>query len=293
MNDRKNVQPSYGFPAGHWHSPVPAKDEIDDWFEKLEGLPEDIPGINLRKTSQKALLDQFATYYKDIPFTFEPTDNLRYYFNQIPFTWGDGIFLYCFLRHFKPSRIIEIGSGFSSAAMLDTIDALGKDYPDSALTFIDPNPTRLLGVLRSADHDRCTILEEKIQDVPTHAFRALNSGDMLFVDSSHVYKTGSDLQHIMEKILPTLKPGTYVHFHDIFYPFEYPEKWLRDGKHWNELYILRAFLSNNSDWKIVFFNNFVGKFFRNDLRNHMPNAAKNIGGSLYLQYCPDHSRSGT
>ena len=88
-------------------------------------------------------------------------------------------------------------------------------------------------------------------------FRELHAGDVLFVDSTHVAKVGSDVNHIFFEILPILQPGVVVHFHDIMYPFEYEPKWIYTGVAWNEAYMLRAFLMFNPTFKILLFNSFL------------------------------------
>ena len=96
-------------------------------------------------------------------------------------------------------------------------------------------------------------------------------------------KYGSDLQTLFFNILPFLPGGVFVHFHDIFYPFEYPYEWLRKGIYWNEIYFLRAFLSYNSNWDIYFFNNYVANEFEDIIAKNMPWCLRNKGGSIYIQ----------
>ena len=110
------------------------------------------------------------------------------------------------------------------------------------------------------DKQNCSIIEESIQDISLDIFSELKKNDILFVDSSHVCKTGSDLNEIFFKILPLLPEGIYVHFHDIWWPFEYPSEWLLDNKwSWNEAYFLRAFLQYNNSFEIAFYNDYFAK----------------------------------
>jgi hypothetical protein len=165
---------------------------------------------------------------------------------------GDAICLASFLRELKPKRYIEIGNGFSSACALDTIDSF--DLGTKCL-FIDPYPTRLpyrLGSHRS--------IQARVQDVPLTFFDQLEQSDILFIDSTHILKTGSDLHYELFQILPRLRPGVFIHFHDIFYPFEYPPEWaIEQNRSWNEAYALRAFLHETSRYKIEFWNNYLSK----------------------------------
>lgn len=94
----------------------------------------------------------------------------------------------------------------------------------------------------------------------------------------------------MFEILPRLQPGVFVHFHDIFYPFEYPAEWLVQGRYWNENDFLRAVLSYNSEWSIQFFNTYVHFMFGDFIKEEMPLCAKNMGGSLYIRRLPKVQR---
>ena len=97
------------------------------------------------------------------------------------------------------------------------------------------------------------------EDVDLGVFETLSAGDILFIDSTHVVKTGSDVVYEISTILPRLNPGVLIHIHDIFYPFEYPKHWIIDrSRSWNEIYMVRAFLQGNSDFKIIMFNHYYG-----------------------------------
>lgn len=179
----------------------------------------------------------------------------RYHADNNMFGQKSANMLHLMLRHLQPQRIIEVGSGFTTAVMLDTIEhSLGREV---ALTCIEPYPKRLFGVMRDGDDQVCSVIEAPLQEVPIATFAELQSGDILFVDSSHVLKTGSDLCTLFFEVLPALAVGTHVHFHDLYYPFEYPRAWLEQGRAWNEAYALRLFLSYNSDYTIQFWGSYL------------------------------------
>lgn len=165
--------------------------------------------------------------------------------------------------------------------MLDTVERFLAHRPE--ITLVEPYPGRLLSLLRSGDEDQVRIINKKVQQVPSELFSSLESGDLVFIDSSHVVKCGSDLQHFLFDILPVLPSGIFVHFHDVLYPFEYPPAWLKQGRYWNESYFLRAFLSYNSEWNIYFFNDYVASLFGDFLKDKMPLCLKSPGSSLYIQ----------
>ncbi len=174
-----------------------------------------------------------------------------------------------------------MGSGFSSAVILDTVERFFPQQPE--VVFIDPFPDRLKSIFNNHDHGKYRIIDTKIQEAPIEVFRSLGPGDLLFIDSSHVAKCGSDVQLLLFEILPQLSSGVFVHFHDVFYPFEYPSEWLTQGRHWNEAYFLRAFLAYNNEWSIYFFNTYVAFSFEDFLKENMPLCLKNPGSSLYIQ----------
>jgi hypothetical protein len=108
------------YPPGHYYSPIAAREEVQRDAARLWNVPRALPGIDLREEVQLALLDEFAEYYQELPFPEDRTAGRRYHLNNTMFAYADGITLYCIMRHARPRRIIEIGSGYSSAAMLDT-----------------------------------------------------------------------------------------------------------------------------------------------------------------------------
>ena len=151
-----------------------------------------------------------------------------------------------------------------------------------ALTFVEPYPVRLNSLLKTSDKKQTNIVESFVQDVDLELFKTLKKDDILFVDSSHVVKTGSDVQHILFNILPILNSGVYIHFHDVFYPFEYPKKWVLNGFNWNEDYFLRAFLMYNNDFEIALFSDYLHKFHKSVFES-MPLTYNNTGGNLWIR----------
>jgi hypothetical protein len=127
------------------------------------------------------------------------------------------------------------------------------------------------------------LLQSKVQDVPLSTFDALQAGDILFIDSSHVSKVASDVNHVLFNVLPRLASGVLVHFHDVYYPFEYPRFVHYQGIAWNEAYLLRAFLSFNSAFEVVLFNTYLETAHPELVYEAMPLCRKNPGGSLWIR----------
>jgi len=278
---RRLVHSQGAFKAGHYYSPIPDREDIFTYIPSRKKKKEEIPDVEINKESQFRLLQEFSEFYKDLPFPEKKKPKYRYYYNNDFFYYSDAVFLYCFLRKNKPKRIIEIGSGFSSAAVLDTVDHIDGYNPD--IHIIDPHFQRLDSLLKDKDRSKIRIINKRIQEVPADIMFSLEEGDLLFIDSSHVIKSGSDLHKIMFEILPFLSSGVYVHFHDIFYPFEYPLEWLQKGIFWNESYFVHAFLSYNSEWKIYFFSSYVEFSFDDFIKKNMPLCTKSRASSLYIK----------
>lgn len=276
----RHVYPEYD--NGHYYSSIPNMNEIVNKSDNIFTYNKwDIDGVDLNDNYQIELMKEFSYYYNGIPFkTFDKNvEKLRYYFENGFFENSDAIVLYGMLRKFKPKRLIEIGSGFSSAVTLDTNEL----YFDNSIecTFIEPYPERLKSLLRN--NDNVKIIEKKLQDVDLSVFEELENGDILFVDSTHVSKCGSDVNMIMFNILPRLKNGVIIHFHDVFFPFEYPKEWIYTGRFWNEDYLLRAFLQYNSSFKVMYFNSYMNTRYADLIKESMPLCLKNSGGSLWIR----------
>ncbi|MFP3274681.1 MAG: class I SAM-dependent methyltransferase [Paraburkholderia sp.] len=269
-------------PNGHFYSPVPSQVELRSDEDRIfVPFPRILPGIDLRENEQLNLLDAFATMYHDLPFTEKKQKEFRYYYDNSAYSYTDAIFLNSMIRHVKPKRIVEVGSGFSSCMTLDTNEIWFNNSIDC--TFIEPYPKLLNSLIKDEDKGRIRVLESRVQDVDLDCIRALERDDILFIDSTHVSKIGSDVNRIVFEILPLLTSGVYVHFHDIFYPFEYPKEWAFEGRAWNEAYILHAFLQHNSEFEIVAFNRFLLHFHRDFFERKMPLCLKNLGANIWLR----------
>ncbi len=150
-------------------------------------------------------------------------------------------------------------------------------------TFVEPYPELLISLLRPNEGHEPRLISRKLQDVNLTLFDTLEAGDILFVDSSHVLKAGSDCQLLFSDILPRLNPGTLIHFHDVFDRFEYPPEWLREGRGWNEQYALRAFLQFNGEFRIKLFTAYLIARPREWFEKHMANCLRSAGGQIWIE----------
>jgi len=270
-------------PPGHFYSPIPNRTDVARHFERLaeEGIPLQVPGISIGHPQMVMLWKELEPYMRGTPFRASKTGNRRFHFDNPAFSWGDASILHAILRHSRPHRLIEIGSGWSSACTLDTVEH--ELAGACRLTFIEPH-AELLRILVGGTTLPIEIIEQPVQVCPMSLFDDLRSGDILFVDSTHVLKTGSDVWFILFRLLPRLRSGVVVHFHDVFWPFEYLQGWALDqNRAWNEIYALQAFLTDNHSWDILFFNDYFRRFEHDLIKQTYPRFLHNTGGSLWLR----------
>ena len=259
------------YPLGHFYSPVPDWAKIsarrDMAFGRAYGT---VPGIDVNASKQLELLHSFSAFYHEMPFGATRTATHRYFLDNSFFSYGDGIVLYSMLRHFRPSRVVEVGSGYSSALMLDVDEMfLGRS---TQFCFVEPYTDRLMSLLTAEDEQRVRIERRRVQDVEFGIFESLQANDILFIDSSHVAKFGSDVLWMMSEVTPRLRSGVLIHFHDVLWPFEYPFDWFEEGRAWNEAYFVRAFLQFNEAFEILFFNSFLELHCRSAVEAALPRA---------------------
>ncbi|MGO8733898.1 MAG: class I SAM-dependent methyltransferase [Terriglobia bacterium] len=268
-------------PPGHYNSPLLDIQSLgsDDSNLRFDGA-EWWEHVNLRPGEQRSYYEDLLDGFPVLPFPHQKTDSYRYFTENDWFPLSDAFTLSGIIRREKLQRIIEVGSGFSSAVMLDTLD---QTHASVAVTFIEPYPDRLFSLLSPHDRSIATVLVRRVQEVSLSVFDQLEAQDLLFIDSSHVCKIGSDVTFILLRILPRLKPGVLVHFHDIFYPFSYPAAWIREGRAWNESLVLRAFLAGNPQFELVAFNSYVGFLFPDVFRDRFPAFLNNTGQSLWIR----------
>lgn len=246
------------FPAGHFYSPVIDPREISEREARLwPATPPEVLGIDFNEANHRTVLEsgfpRFIGDYDYAEFEGETRHPYDFYTRNSQFSWLDPRTAFVLLRLWNPARIIEVGSGFSSLLMAD----INRRFLGGRcrLTCVEPFPRPFLtsGVPGVAE-----LIERKVQDVPLALFETLQEDDVLFIDSSHVSKTGSDVNYLYFEVLPRLVPGVKVHIHDIFLPNEYLKDWvLTAHRSWNEQYVLRALLMYSSAFRVLFGNSYA------------------------------------
>lgn len=200
-----------------------------------------------------------------------------YYLDNIWFGPVDGIVLYCTIRHFRPSKIFEIGSGFSTHLMRR---AINDGNLSCHITSIDPEPR--IEIHQVAD----TIIPQRVEELDADEIASqLDAGDILFIDSSHTIVSGGDIPFLFLEVIPRLRTDVLIHVHDIFLPYDYPEEWvcaLQRG--WNEQYLVHAFLAFNTAFQILWSGSYMWYKQREALISFIPRSINAKGaGSLWFQ----------
>jgi len=276
----KALGAEFAYP-GHFYSVIPSRKDRHEFLERSDEDMTVISGVEIDGDAMMQLLASFQDDYDTHGFSAAPVEGARYYYDNSAFAAGDALALYFMIRKFKPARMIEIGSGFSSAASLDINDRCCQGR--MRMTFIEPYPARLQSLLQPEDLQCHTVVQSRLQDVDLKVFEQLQANDILFVDSTHVAKLGSDVNRILFEIFPSLNEGVIIHIHDIFWPFEYPKAWIREGRAWNEAYLLRAFLQYNENFEIIYFSDYLARKHHDWLRKQMPLLAEHPGGNIWLR----------
>lgn len=271
-------------PAGHFYSPIvnPADEAVQSSM-KAEAYPAESPDVyGISEREMLNWFDVIAERYTTQPFPELRKPGSRYFYSNPNFPLADALALLAFMVTRRPRKFVEIGAGFSSCAAID----INQRYlnEEVEMTFIEPHPELALDLVGSDSPYRDCFLTKKVQDVPLDIFRALGRNDILFIDSSHVGKTGSDVLDYLFRLLPCLGPNVLVQIHDIFYPFEYPKAWIADqNRSWNEAYLLRAFLHGNTSFRVLYLSDWFYKCRRPMVEARMPLCIAHRGGSLWLE----------
>ena len=264
----------------HFYQPIPDTQSLP---ETLWNRPSELVGIEMNDVMQLDLLRNYFPRFRHEydQFPAEPTDEPgRFYLNNGLFDGIDALVAYCMIRHFQPRLIIEVGSGFSS---LVAAEAIARNE-NSALICIEPFP---LDFLRQGFPGLHSLIEKKVEDIDRNFFSQLESGDILFIDSSHTVKIGGDVNYLFLEILPRLNPGVIVHVHDIFLPFDYRRDWVMDEfRFWTEQYLLQAFLTFNSEFEVLMANGYLGHRYMENLKAAFPNSPCWGGGSFWMRRRP-------
>jgi hypothetical protein len=260
----------------HYYEPL-----IDPTNLRSLGEPRPLPGVNLRVPEQLRLLEHFDDLEPLEAVPSHARDDLTFARKNDAFEGGDADLWFHVIRYFKPSRIIEIGSGHSTRMARKAI-ARNSDFdPSYSCDHVCVEPYEMPWLEKTG----ARIIRERVEDVDPALFSTLGAGDILFIDSSHMIRPQGDVLKEYLEILPRLAPGVIVHIHDIFSPRDYPEAWIRDQmRFWNEQYLVEAFLSFNSAFEVLLAANMLKHDHFEALRAKCPLLEQaSEPGSLYIR----------
>jgi Methyltransferase domain len=252
----------------HFYWPVPDLNALKgkDWNARKISA-----GVDLQLPRQITFLEQ-ALSRSAVEWSFPESASYReelFHFNNGFFERVDAEIAYSMVRHFQPRKIIEVGSGHTTKLLAQALSRNGQDGQPGELISIDPHPTL---VVKRGFPGLTRLIAKRIQDVPLDLFGTLGSGDILFLDSSHVVALDSDVVHEVLRILPLLNAGVVVHVHDIFTPADYPEKFVMTNLcFWAEQYLLEAFLSYNRAFSVLWSGSAMQFSHRQVLERYFPN----------------------
>jgi len=266
--------------VNHYYEPL-----FDDRHLKLP-LDRDrpLPGIDWNDQEQLDLLDHF--HYRSeldaIP-VHKQADDLSFYLDNPSFGPGDAEYLYCMIRHFRPARIIEIGSGYSTLMARKAISDNGQQDPSYQAEHICIEPYEMPWLEKTG----VKVIRRVVEEVEISLFASLRENDLLFIDSSHMIRPQGDVLFEFLEILPSLNAGVIIHVHDIFSPRDYTQKHLvEDVLFWNEQYLLEAFLTCNNSFRIIGALNYLKNHYPHQMNKHLPLLEKNpdhIPGSFWMK----------
>lgn len=268
-------------PPGHFYSPIVDPKQVNaarTWPPQPQAL-----GIDFNDANHVHILrDVFPRYIADFdyPECLPETPGLvDFFIENSQFSWLDARALFVLLREWRPKRFLEVGSGYSTLLVAD----INRRWFGGAmsLTCIEPMPREFL---RTGVPGVSHLIERKVEDVPLDEFTALEAGDVLFIDSSHVAKTDSDVNFLYFEVLPRLAPGVLIHIHDICLPHDYPREWvLKENRSWNEQYLLRALLMHSTAFAVEFGCTYAFSQFPDQVRTALANGHCYGGGSFWIR----------
>ena len=255
----------------HYYQPIIKLDMLQQNYNSIENP---LIGIDLNIRNQLDLLNKFHYNEELERIPYEKTNESGPYYNSLNFaSYTDAEILYNMIRYFKPTKIIEIGGGESTKFIQLAIEQ-NKQETGNKTEHICIEPFEQISLEKSS---LLTIIRERVEHLDLSIFSRLSKNDILFIDSSHVIRTGGDVVFEYLNIIPSLQKGVIVHCHDIFLPSEYPIKWIDERKvFWNEQYLLQALLSHSSRYKILISLNFLTRHYKLNIEECCPMTKRGV-----------------
>lgn len=240
-----------------------------------------LSGIDWNIDEQLEILSTFRYAEELADLSSKKQNSLTFHFNNGPFESGDAEYWYQIIRAKKPKKIFEIGSGYSTLIAIKAIQENQRENSNYQCQHICIEPYENSWLEKT----NVTVVRKKVEHLDLSFFSKLDHNDILFIDSSHIIRPQGDVLFEYLELLPTLKSGVIVHIHDIFSPKNYLKEWLKDDiRFWNEQYLLEAFLTENSRWKIIGALNYLHHNHYDALKSVAPFLfPEREPGSFYIQ----------
>jgi predicted O-methyltransferase YrrM len=195
-------------------------------------------------------MDQYESLWRDLaPFLTEFTPPDGFCWKNVMYGPVDSELLHALVRRYKPQRVVELGSGFTSLIIAAACRKNANEGRPPRYVAFDPYPREFV---KKGIHGMDALEAIGATEVRQREFEALVDGDILFVDTTHTVKAGSDVNRVILEVLPTLAPGVLVHIHDVFLPYEYPRAFFENQCYWQEQYLLQALLTENPNFEVFF-----------------------------------------
>jgi hypothetical protein len=272
----------------HYYSPVPDISDLRDrqvWQRRSE-----LPGVDFREEFQVKFLSELGEKYGS-ECNWSPVSTgaqYEYYTENNSFSFGCAAGLHTMLRYYKPRKVFEIGSGFSSLVFSGALTRNAAEGHSCDYTIVDPYPSRLLDGGKLPELKK--IIAERVELTDVHMYESLGENDILFIDSGHTVRTGGDVNFLFLDVLPRLSPGVLVHIHDIDLPYEYPEVYFTNPSFrmfWTESYLLQSFLALNSDFEVLLGMKYLMLDKKNEFAaafpGYDPSRHKAVSGSFWIR----------
>ena len=232
----------------------------------------ELPGVEMHEPAQLDLLRGLASQWGgEFDRMLASPEGGAYPGDRSKFGLVDGAVAYAMIRRFKPRTVLEVGSGYSTYILGQAALRNRQDGVATELIACEPYPN---AALRAGLPGVSRLLPRPVQEVDPGEFVRLGTNDTLFIDSSHVLRTGGDVQHLFLEVLPRLRAGVHVHVHDIFFPFDYPAEWLvANHRFYSEQYVLQAFLAFNYAFTVSWAGRYIHLKYPQELATAFPTHA--------------------
>lgn len=258
---------------------MPSTSEIENSFEYKDETPPYLVSSLFDRDVMTAIMSELLPFSCEFapPLEGNPDSCDQFFWENNQFSYSDAMAYYCFIRRYKPQTVLEVGSGFSTLIAAAAIEKNGT----GRIVCIEPYPRPFIKNIKGLE-----LIQQPAQKLTLEFFRNnLTTDDILFIDSTHTVKTGSDCLHIYLRILPLIEKSIIVHAHDIYLPFGMPKDWLLTHHiFWTEQYLLLALLIDNPRTKLLFSSTYNKVFISEILKEFMHNRYQPGGGSIWFSY---------